>query len=80
MAVVALNKQALDHTLANDWLLLLSTDLATFYGICSTTGLHLMAPHIFGASMAAHNVPCHRDLQSAVRAFLGPHHLVSILH
>ena len=28
-------------TSANDWLLLLSTDLATFYGICSTTGLHL---------------------------------------
>ena len=30
MAVVALNKQALGHTPANDWLLLLSTDLATF--------------------------------------------------
>ena len=41
MAVVALNKQALGHTSANDWLLLLSTDLATFYGICSTTGLYL---------------------------------------
>ena len=39
MAVAALNKQALGHT--NDWLLLLSTDLATFYGICGTTGLHL---------------------------------------
>ena len=41
MAVAALNKQALGYTSANDWLLLLSTDLATFYGIFSTTGLHL---------------------------------------
>ena len=41
MAVVALNKQALGYTSANDWLLLLSTDLATFYGIFSTLGLHL---------------------------------------
>ena len=41
MAVVALNKQALGQTLANDWLLLLSIDLATFYDISSTTGLHL---------------------------------------
>ena len=41
MAVAALNKQALGYTSANDWLLLLSTDLATFHGICSTTGLHL---------------------------------------
>ena len=30
MAVVALNKQALSHRLANGWLLLLSIDLATF--------------------------------------------------
>ena len=40
MAVAALNKQALGQRSANDWLLLLSIDLATFYGICSTTGLH----------------------------------------
>ena len=41
MAVAALNNQALGHASGNGWLLLLSTDLATFYGICSTTGLHL---------------------------------------
>ena len=41
MAVAALNKQALSHTSANDWLLLLFIDLATFYGICSTAELHL---------------------------------------
>ena len=41
MAVVALNKQALGHRLANDWLLLLSIDLATFYDVSSIRGLHL---------------------------------------
>ena len=33
MDVVTLNKQALGQRLANGLLLLLSTDLATFYGI-----------------------------------------------
>ena len=41
MAVAAPNKQALGQRSANDWLLLLSIDLATFYDISSTTGLHL---------------------------------------
>ena len=41
MAVAALNKQALGQRSANDWLLLLTIDLATFYDISSTTGLHL---------------------------------------
>ena len=41
MAVAALNKQALGHRLANDWLLLLSIDLATFYDVLNTRGLHL---------------------------------------
>ena len=56
MAVVALNKQALGHTSANDWLLLLSTDLATFYGISSTTGLHLSP---FGCLTSSHVFPHH---------------------
>ena len=41
MAEAALNKQAQGHGLANAWLLLLSTDLATFYDISSTTILYL---------------------------------------
>ena len=41
MAVAAFNKQALGHRSANNWLLLLSIDLAAFYDISSTTGLHL---------------------------------------
>ena len=41
MTVVALNKQALGHRSANDWQLLLSIDLATFYNVSSTRGLHL---------------------------------------
>ena len=40
MAVAALNKQTLGQRLANDWLLLLSIDVATFYGISSTTGIY----------------------------------------
>ena len=40
-AVVALNKQALDHRLANYWLLLLFIDLATSYDVSSTRGLYL---------------------------------------
>ena len=41
MALAALNKQALGPRSANDWLLLLPIDLATFYDISSTTGLYL---------------------------------------
>ena len=40
VAVAALNKQALGHRSANDWLLL-SIDLAPFYDNSSTTGPHL---------------------------------------
>ena len=36
MAVAELNKQALGHSSANDWLLLLSIDVATFYVVLST--------------------------------------------
>ena len=57
MAVAALNKQALGHTSANDELLLLLTDLATFYGICSTTRLHLspfgcLTSHVFSPPLS----------------------------
>ena len=41
MAVAAINKQALGQRSVNYWLLLLSFDLATFYDILSTIGLHL---------------------------------------
>ena len=41
MAVVVLNKQAIGCRLPNDWLLLLSIDLATFCSIWSTRRLHL---------------------------------------
>ena len=51
MAVVALNKQALGHRSANGWLLLLTIDLATFYDISSTTGLHLSP---FGGPTSSH--------------------------
>ena len=56
MAVAALNKQALGHTSENDWLLLLSTNLATSYGIYSTTGLHLSP---FGCLTSSRVFPCH---------------------
>ena len=51
MAVAALSKQALGQRSANDWLLLLSIDLATFYDISSTTGLHLSP---FGGLTSSH--------------------------
>ena len=56
MAVPALNKQAMGHILANDWLLLLSTDLATFYDICSTTELYLSP---FGCLTSSRVFPHH---------------------
>ena len=59
MAVAALNKQALGYRLANYWLLLLSIDLATFYGVSSTIGLHLSlfvgltSSHVFPTTAVA---------------------------
>ena len=62
-------KQALGQRSANHWLLLLSIDLATFYDISSTTGLHLSpfgslvdqvpvgtgrCPEIFGSILVLH--------------------------
>ena len=55
MAVAALNKQALGHKSANYWLLL-SIDLATFYDVSSTKGLHLS---IFGGLTLSHVFPRH---------------------
>ena len=41
MIAAAFNKQALGHRWTNYWLLLLSNNLATFYDVPSTRGLHL---------------------------------------
>ena len=60
--MAALNNQALDHRLANDRLFLLSIDLATFYDISSTTGLHLSP---FGGLTSSHVFPT---------AAMAPHH------
>ena len=56
MAIAALNKQALGHTLANYWLLLLSIDLGTFYDVSNTTGFHLS---LFGGLTSSCVFPRH---------------------
>ena len=63
MDVAALNKQALDQRLANDWLLLLSIGLATFYAIQSTTELHFSPFGCLTSSCVTHDSCClQRDL------------------
>ena len=58
MAVAALNKQALGHRSANGWLLLLYIDLATFYDVSSTPGLHF-SPFSGPASSCVFPHHCH---------------------
>ena len=67
MAVAALNKQALGQRSANYWLLLLTIDLATFYDISSTTGLHLSP---FGGITSSHVFPHHPQPTTPMRALV----------
>ena len=56
MAVAVPNKQGLGHRSTNGWLLLLIIDLATFYDISSTTGLHFSP---FGGPTSSRVFSCH---------------------
>ena len=69
MAVAVLNKQELGQRSANGWLLLLTNDLATFYDILSTIGLHL-SPFGEPTSSCVFSLP----LQWLPTTAVAPHH------